>query len=226
MFREIPDLATIVALVRFAIFWAMIVLSTFDRPSFHWGHPQPCQFCWSFCYLPFSYPPLPLPPKLWVLWVKCTSFSLIVALAWNACSRDSFFLFFFRYSCNSSDPTSSSTESVDKFLDSSIMHTIFSKLSINNLRIFSTIWLVGNVSQFLPNLFNIFSTREMYSATPLTSFSLFHPLALKLAFKSLKSGLLYTIIPLIFLFQYIPHFFWSFNICYLLIAWLIDNSVQ
>lgn len=48
-----------------------------------------------------------------------------------------------------------SSDNVGKSLDSSLMHSIFLKSLVNNLKIFSTTQLVGNVSPFLPSRFTI-----------------------------------------------------------------------
>jgi len=96
----------------------------------------------------------------------------MVAFAWSAWSRDSFFFFLLRCSCASSDPASFSTENAVKSLDSSIVQTIFSKLLVNDLKIFSTTRQADNVYPFLPSGFATISTRETYSATPSSSFIL------------------------------------------------------
>jgi len=72
------------------------------------------------------------------------------------------FFFLLRCSYALSDPASSSTESVEKSLESTIVHTIFSKSSINDLKIFSTTRQVGNVFPFPPSWFTIVSTRQIY----------------------------------------------------------------
>lgn len=47
--------------------------------------------------------------------------------------------FFFFYCCTLGDPRSSSIESTDRSLDFSIMHSVFSKLLINNLKILASV---------------------------------------------------------------------------------------
>lgn len=65
-----------------------------------------------------------------------------------------------------------SSDNVGKSLDSSLMHSIFLKSLVNNLKIFSTTQLVGNVSPFLPSWFTIVSIQEIYSTILLAFFIL------------------------------------------------------
>jgi len=163
--------------------------------------------------LPYRSCPLP--------WMFRTFSSLLDAFIWSTWSNGFAFFFFFHCSL-----TSSSTEIVDKSLDSSIVHTTFSKSPVNNLNIFSTTQVAGSVSPFLLSWFTMVSSRVMYLDTPSVSFSLLHLHALQLAPECLKSSMLHSVIPFIRFLQNVPCFFWRFCTFNFFKVCLIKNLVQ
>ena len=112
--------------------------------------------------------------------------------------------------------------SFDRSLDSSIVHTTFSKSSVINLKIFSTTRPAINVSPFLASWFIMISTRVMYSPLLLSPSSLCCPTRRWVFGTALAS----PGHPLICLLKKFPRFFWRSGNCNLLKAKLIHNLGQ
>lgn len=150
LFCKMPDLTTTKALNLFALFYIMTIHVTLEALNAWVAWPTSSPLTSTLAI------PILLAALFFLFFLSTTSTTRIASYTSSISICLSVLSFSFscclclkclierllhllRCSCALSDPTNSSTESIDKSLDSSITHTIFSKSSVNDLKIFSTI---------------------------------------------------------------------------------------